>query len=243
MAEPISLELFAKEGRADLYEAYRIIKYHVFVVEEGWEALRDNSGKEIAREDSFDEQSIFLVAGTEENCQIGVVRGTALKRGFPHGELLAHHLPHTAFKRSLDQLCELNALAILSRYRAKQYQVTEESGKGALWKLLVLSITRHFGQEGLIGAVATANGLASARLFCQLGFYVIDPPVQTGLHTKLMTNIGLVFGSPRHVRAQRKCGMEYETGATTDQGKVALLRYFEEREREVLGSRPVGSES
>ena len=243
MTEPVSLKFFTKENRADFYEAYRKIKYDVFVLQEGWEGLRDDSGKAIAREDSFDEQSIFLVASTEEGRHIGVVRAIALNHGFPHCELFEHHFTHISVKKLVDLLCTLNALAVLPSCRGKHYQVAGGSWEGPIWKLLVLSMIRYFERKGVVGAVATAGGLASARLFCQVGFYVIDRPMKTGLHSNLMTNIGLVFGSPRHVRAQRDCGTNDATRAMFDRHTVALSQYFKEREQEVLGSRPVVSES
>lgn len=234
LTEPIKLETFAKVSRADLYNIYRLIKYDVFVTHERWEKLADDSGEAIAGEDQFDELSTFVVAMSEDGCPIGTVRGTALDSGFPHRELFEHYCTQEAFNNSMGSMCSLNALGILPSYRGKQDEVLGQSWKGPIWELLMLSIIDYFQQNGLVGAVATGGGLASARLLRRLGFKFIDRPKMTGLHVDVMINIGLVFGAPFHVRARRQCRMNIDGQAPFKRHTKALWRYFEEREREVL---------
>ena len=237
MSGQISLHSFRKEGHERLFRFYLELKYEVFVREQRWWQLSDGSGAPMARQDPFDAQGRFVLATTVEGAPIGVVRGVALKDGFPHRELLEHHLQHAEVSRMLPQLCTLNALAVLPSHRRAEHEVIGCAWKGTVAKLLMLEIIRIMVSEGMEGAIATAGNVASARLCSRLGFLFIDPPGRTPLHPEfLMMNVGTVFGSPAHVRAQEASGMQPLATGPPQGGAADLLRYFEERSRVVLGS-------
>ncbi len=233
---PVELRLFARSEDRPLYQQYLAIKFAVFVAEQGWTALADPSGKPIAREEPFDEEGQLCLANTPEGDPIGVVRGIALSRGFPHRELLEHHLERAEVQGMWEQLCTLNGLAILPTHRRKVYEAVGLGWKGSVAKLLMLFVIQQMELQGLKAALATAGGVTSTRLCRSLGFFVIDSPTRAPhLHPEMvMTNIGLVFGAPPHLQAQRACGVRVDMARPLAEDSARLLRYFEERQAEVL---------
>ena len=173
MAVPVQLRLFASSENRSLYEQYLAFKYRVFVAEQGWTALADPSGRPIAREEPFDEQGQLCLASTPEGEPVGVVRGIALSRGFPHRELLEHHLHRTEVQAMWPYLCTLNGLAIFPTHRRKVYEAVGLGWKGSAAKLLMLFVIQQMELQGLKAALATAGGVTSTRLCRSLGFFVI----------------------------------------------------------------------
>lgn len=241
MTDTIFLESFTKKNNKKFYDAYLEIKYQVFVAEQGWHSLGNESGRPIAKEDPFDDQGRFCLATTDEGIPIGVVRGIPLTDGFPHRDLLEHHFRLPEVASIFEYFCTLNALAVIPPYRQKKYQVFGSKWSGSVAKLLMLAIISSLKQEGLRAAIATAGGFVSARLCTNIGFFVIDRPSTTPLHYELMTNIGLVFGSEGHVEAQMECGMQPKATLPLEHDTRNLLRYFEQRQQVVLGSKVLES--
>ena len=108
-------------------------------------------------------------------------------------------------------------------------------------KLLMLAVMHQMEIQGLKAALATAGGIVSTRLCRSLGFCVIDAPTQcTHLHPAMViTNVGIVFGSPAHLRAQQDCGMRPQAVGPLAEDAARLLRYFEGRQEEVLQAREI----
>jgi hypothetical protein len=235
----IILEGFSKR-RDDLYQVYRRLKYQVFVVEGGWDTLRDGSGEAVAREDPFDECARFWLARTSDGLPIGVIRGSRLQDGFPHRALLQHHLPHFQPGTAVETTCTLNALAVLPDYRGQPCAVPARGWHGTVAKLLLLAIVRSLEAEGQRAAIATCAGLRSTRLCIESGFAVLDRPTKTSLHPSLMTNIGMVFESPAHLEAQKACGIEPLADRSPCDTR-GLQAYFAERHRMALDSKPIES--
>ena len=236
----IILEGFPKQ-RDDLYRIYRRLKYDVFVVECGWDSLGDESGDTIAKEDPFDECGRFWLARTSDGLPIGVIRGNRLQDGFPHRELLKHHLPQFHHETALQTTCTLNALAVLPDYRSRLCHVPARGWHGTVARLLLLAIIRSLEAEGQRAAIATCSGLRSIRLCVDSGFAVIDRPARTAIHDSLLTNIGMVFESHAHVEAQRACGIEPLVDGSARDGTRTLQAYFAERHRMALDSKPLES--
>src|SRR5262245_27752116 len=130
MMDAISLESFTKHSHVDGYRDYLDIKFQVFVTEQLWTGLCDSEGTQLAREDPFDEHGRFLLARSMAGRPIGVVRGVSLREGFPHKDLLQHHLASAAVMPLRPLLCTLNGLAVLPEYRRHQYRVVERSWTG-----------------------------------------------------------------------------------------------------------------
>jgi hypothetical protein len=112
---------------------------------------------------------------------------------------------------------------------------------GSIAKLLMLALIRDLETEGMRGAIATAGTPVSCRLCESIGFTAIDPPQRTGLHPDPMINIGMVFGSPQHIRAQKECGMWQGGEPVLSPEAVRLLRYFEERRAALSDARPIAA--
>jgi hypothetical protein len=238
--DSIILEGFSKQ-RSDLYRIYRRLKYDVFVVECGWDSLGDESGDTIAKEDPYDECGRFWLARTCDGLPIGVIRGNRLQDGFPHRQLLHHHLQHFQHEAAVDTTCTLNALAVLPDYRGQPCEVPARGWRGTVAKLLLLAIVRSLEAEGQRAAIATCAGLRSARLCLDSGFAVLDRPTKTSLHPALMTNIGMVFESPAHVEAQKACGIEPLADRSPQGETRSMQAYFAERHRIALDSKPLES--
>jgi hypothetical protein len=170
-----------------------------------------------------------------------VVRGIALTRGFPRRQLLEHHLVNAELQEMWTDLCTLNALAVLPSHRGGVYEAVGLGWRGSVGKLLMLSAIRQMELRGLRAALATAGGIVSTRLLPPPGLPADDPPTRRpDIHPELvMTNVGLVFGSPGHLRAQQDCAMALEAGRPLGTDAVRLLRYFEARQSGVLGARTI----
>lgn len=239
--ESILIKPFSPQSNHDLYRDYLKIKYDVFVTELGWSGLEDGSGEAIAQEDPFDNQSWFLAACADEGLSIGVLRVTPLKVGFPHRDLFEHHFHHVEFTCMVDHLCSFNALAVLPPYRRKKYRVSKYGWVGSVAQLLMLGLIQLMEREKLRGALLTASSLISTRLFLRLGFYVIDNPTRTSLHSSTMINMGIVFGSDGHLQAQHDCRVTPTAPTFLEENALSLLRYFEHRHQQTIGSRNLES--
>src|SRR5262249_32118764 len=153
----------------------------------------------------------FLIACAVDGRPVGVVRGIRLRDGFPHEKLLAHHIRREEVASVYpDGLCTLNGLAVLPEYRSREYWVEDGDWKGNVATLLMLATIRSLENDGVKGALATTGGAIPTKLCHKLGFLVIDIPTKhPSVHNTLtMANIGIVFGSPVHLRAQRMIGMD-----------------------------------
>lgn len=241
MLTTIVTKLFSKRGDKASYRTYLTIKYQVFVIELGWSSLKDESGAAIAREDPFDAEGSFFLAMTNEGAPIGTVRAIPLQKGFPHQELFEQHLGRIEFGSLFDSLCTFNALAVLPAYRGKKCLVSDRGWIGSAGRLLMLGLIRYMEQEGMKGAIVTTGAIAPARLCHGLGFYVIDNPTITPLRPEPLLNMGMVFGSEAHIRAQEECGMKPPVSTPLAGDLLRLLRYFESRQQQVLGSRRLES--
>jgi hypothetical protein len=235
----IVLERFTRQ-RDDLYQVYRRLKYQVFVIEGGWDSLKDESGEALAREDPFDACGRFWLARTPDGVPVGVVRGIRLQDGFPHREMLQHHLSRFREDAAMS-VCTLNALAVLPDYRGRPYEVPPCGWRGTVAKLLLLAIVRSLEAEGQRAALATCAGLRSARVCIDAGFSVLDPPTRTSLHPSLMINVGMVFESPAHVKAQQSCGIDPLAHRSPHEDTQHLQAYFSERHRLALDSKALES--
>lgn len=241
MIEPIIIHYFTKRDNEDFYRAYLTIKYQVFVAELNWSSLKDESGEAIAREDPFDEEGRFSLALIAGRIPIGTVRAIPLQKGFPHQELFEQHLSHIEFGSLFDSLCTFNALAVLPAYRGKKCRVSEQGWTGSAGRLLMLGLIRYMEQEGMKGATVTTGAITPARLFHGLGFYIIDNPTITPLYPEPLLNMGMVFGSDAHIRAQEECGMKPRVSTPLAGDSLRLLHYFESCQEQVLGSRRLES--
>ena len=241
MIEPIILCYFTKQDNQDFYKAYLTLKYQVFVAELDWSSLKDERGEVIAREDPFDEEGRFSLAITEGGTPIGIVRAIPLQKGFPHRELFEQHLGHIEFSSMLDSLCTFNALAVLPEYRRQKYRASDQGWVGSAGRLLMLGLIRYMEQEGMKGAIVTTGAIVPARLCHGLGFHIIDSPTITPLRPEPLLNMGMVFGSDAHFRAQEECGMKPRVSTPLAGDSLRLLRYFESCQEQVLGSRRLES--
>jgi N-acyl-L-homoserine lactone synthetase len=241
MLTTIATKLFSKCGDNASYKAYLTIKYQVFVVELDWSSLKDKDGAAIAKEDPFDEDGRFSLAITGERVPIGIVRAIPLQKGFPYRELFKQHLDHIDFSSLLDSLCMFNALAVLPAYRGKKYWLSEQGWIGSAGRLLMLGLIRYMEQQGMKGAIVTTSAIVSARLCHGLGFYIIDSPTITSLRPEPLLNMGMVFGSEAHIRAQAECGMKPRVFNPIATDSLTLLHYFESCQQQVLGSRRLES--
>ncbi len=236
MSSLVRLLHFSPKDNLKLYEQYLELKYVVFVAEQGWTTLADPSNRRRVQEESFDENGRLFLASTEAGEPIGVLRSIALTAGFPHRELLEHHLERPETRAMWARLGTLNALAVLAPYRRRPCQAVDLGWTGSVAKLLMLYAMREMERQGLGAALATTGGQASTRLCRSLGFQIINgvkpvPHLHPGIEA---TNVGVVFGSAAHVQAQQACGIPVEPAPRLDPAARALLKYFEECEKAVL---------
>ena len=145
MPSLVRLLQFSPKDRPKLYEQYLELKYVVFVAEQGWTSLADPSNPGRVQEESFDENGQLFLASSEAGEPIGVVRSIALTAGFPHRELLEHHLERPETRAMWARLGTLNALAVLAPYRRRPCQAVDLGWTGSVAKLLMLYAMRRHG--------------------------------------------------------------------------------------------------
>jgi hypothetical protein len=235
--EPVTIRSFSFNDDELLQQAYRRLKYRVFVEDLGWNSLVDEPNAGIAKVDYFDAEGLFLLA-ISDGLPIGVIRAIALKDGFPHRELFEQHLHHPRFSAMLHGICMLNALAVLPLYRGKTFCTAEHNWEGSVAKLLVLGIMRCMEEQNQKAAIATAQGPV-VYFFQKLGFQVIDRPAVTHLHPDVFTNVGLVFGTTAHKKALQACKMAISEAPKIDEDGRDLSGYFEECQKNALGLAPL----
>jgi hypothetical protein len=213
-------------ANASLYAIYRTIKYDVFVTEQHWTALDPGDGSGLAAIDQFDAASHYWIARLTEDTPIGILRGSCLRNGFPHGELFARHAQSPAWNASFASLATLNALAVLAAFRNQRFSLAGRGGSGTAATLLMLTAMQALEQGGMLGVVASVGNPVSLRLCRALGFLVIDPPQRLS-HAPVdaLLNVGLVFGSARHEAAERRAGMSVARGEMVAAAR-ALDHYF-----------------
>ena len=200
--------------------------------------LADPSGRRAVKQDQLDNDGQLCLASMLDGEPVGVVRSIALSKGFPRRELLEHHLDRPEVQDMWKRLGALNALAVLSPYRGQKYQAVDLGWSGSVAKLLMLFAMREMERHGLQAALATTGNLAPMRPCRHLGFCLIDPPRSAPHLTAgiLTTNVGIVFGSPLHLQAQRECASEVEAQRPLDASSLRLLNYFEEQQAKGLES-------
>ncbi len=204
----ISLEYFKKSENSVLYEAYRKLKYKIFVTECGWEALTSDTEPNKAKVDQYDAIGRFLIALNEDQIPIGILRGIALRKGFPHKSLFDRHLANDIVNNMLANMCTLNALAVLPKYRGKIFNYKGLPWTGSVGKIMMLALMQSFEKDQIVATIITAQGQAGAKFFQSLGFKMIDHPIVTDLHPDPLTNMALIFGSTMHLRALEKCNIQ-----------------------------------
>jgi hypothetical protein len=226
----VSLARFATAD-LDRYAAYQQLRREVFFGEQHWRDLAD--------EDQFDQGARLWIATAPDAATVGIVRGLRVVHGFPHRELFDGY--HEVLEPDVCRvLATINALAVARRHRGLIHRVTGTPHHGTIGQLLVLAALADLEALGCRVVVATAGGRRSLQLFRALGFLVLEPPGRTALHPDLiLTNVGLVLGSPAHLKARRGCG--FGEAAVVRGTLVPVLRYFERREAEVLRDRPLSS--
>lgn len=161
MASLVRLRVFSRTDKSLLYEQYLRLKYEVFVAEQGWSALADPLGRRRAAEDPFDENGHICLASMLDDEPIGVVRSIALAKGFPHRDLLEHHLGCAEVQAMWSRLGTLNAVAVLPAYRGKKFQAIDLGWTGSAAKLLMLFAIHQMEKQGLRAALATTGNVAS----------------------------------------------------------------------------------
>lgn len=115
----IGFTIFTGRDDADRLRRYRHIKYKVFVEEMQFDRLPHAAADELADEDPWDADGVFVLASMDDGTAIGVVRGTVPAH---HGEIYRGDL-YAAFLgrgecRGLDgRVGTINSLAVLASHR------------------------------------------------------------------------------------------------------------------------------
>jgi hypothetical protein len=216
-----------------IYLDHLEIKYRVFVDELGWNI--DVEGKKSPRcvPDTVDKDSLFLTSYTESHNQVGTVRATPLGLQFPHRDLFANHFNDGRFSTNIENLCSINALAVLPEYRRKIFAASPmiPSGTAAMKMMVMLNLICW--RRGFKGAIATSSNPWATLLFKRLGFLMIDKPFKTGIYNHHFINYGIAFGSEAHLNALSKIYHEPCMNQISFE-KSSLSEYFIDRQALLL---------
>jgi N-acyl-L-homoserine lactone synthetase len=202
------------------FAEYRRLRHRIFVVEQSWSGLASDAEPGLTRRDPADAQARFWLARTVDGALVGAVRVCAVADVFPHEDLFDRHLKVPAVAAIRPRMGTLNSLAVESRWRRQLFEDPEGNVATAAGLLLraCLSGSAAAGSQVI---VATAQTVVSARAMMRVGFRVIDAPARTHLHPEFtMCNLGIVL-------------------RPIDAAAYAVARYFDERQRLVLGSQTI----
>jgi N-acyl-L-homoserine lactone synthetase len=216
---PLLIDLEAHPG-GPWYAEYRRLRHRIFVVEQSWSGLSSEAEPGLTRRDPADAQARFWLARTLDRALIGAVRVCAAADVFPHEDLFERHLEIPEVAAIRPRMGTLNSLAVERRWRRQLFE-EPDSHVGTAAALLLRACLSGSVDKGLQVIVATAQTIVSARAMMRAGFRVIDPPARTDLHPEFaMCNMGIVL-------------------RPADAAAHAVAKYFDERQRLVLGSQTI----
>jgi hypothetical protein len=190
------------------YRAYSEIKREVF----GSASAEEPSGQ----------NGHFLLATLTDRTPVGILRGVPLACGLAHRAALRASLHDPEVAVMLARLGTLSDLAVRAPFRGRDFCVVGSQWIGTAGKLLLLAMIRDLERLGMEAAIAAAAGPVAPRLCESVGFLPLDPPGAG----PAPPNYGLVFGSPRHVNAERLCGMERDSAFRLSPEAERLQEYF-----------------
>lgn len=213
--DTICIEDVAGNTNGSWYDEYRRLRHRIFVAEQGWMGLSGPT-EEATIPDPTDARARFWLARAQCGTLVGAVRIRPVCDAFPHEELFRHHLTRREVTALRPWMGSLNSLMVDRAWRGRRY-ASSNGDTGTIACMLLRTSLRASAEGGLRALVATAQTPISARALMRAGFRVIDPPVRTCLHASFrMCNVGIVL-SP------------------DDPCAFALSKYFDDRQRELLG--------
>ena len=213
--EAIRIECVEGSRTGSWYDDYRRLRHRIFVAEQGWMGLSGPT-EEATVPDPTDVRARFWLARAQCGALVGAVRIRPVCDVFPHEELFRHHLTRREVTALRPWMGTLNSLMVDREWRGRRY-ASANGGTGTVACMLLRTSLRASAESGLRALVATAQTRISARALMRAGFRVIDPPVSTSLHASFrMCNVGIVL------TPDEPCAL-------------ALSKYFDDRQRELLG--------
>jgi hypothetical protein len=153
-----------------------MIKKVVFFDELSWNSLAITGNGNVA-EDEYDKYGIFVGCLNKDNEMIGVVRGIALDKAFPHSELFSDMIKRPNYYLLKKIAFTINSIAVLKRYRGKPVKYKRKDYR-TIGQALLEILTDYFRKDRRSICILTAIKDGSDNFFKKLGFCYLGSPFE-----------------------------------------------------------------
>lgn len=212
------------------FREYRGIKHDVFVLEQGWQLPLESDAQRVAQ-DAFDPHSIFVIARAGGKA-IGIARATMICDAFPHAEFFTGQMDGEELRAVQSAVATVNAVAVLPEFRGRAVRVDGRAQTMTTGKALMVELTRRLHDKGAVVSLLTTSPGVAAVFFDHLGYYLIDPPFQSGGGT--LINMGLGVHDTDHFREISSPLADLPDVASASEAERRCIAYFRERSASIL---------
>lgn len=212
------------------FREYRGIKHDVFVLEQGWQLPLELGTHHVAP-DPFDPHSMFVIARAGGKA-IGIARATMICVAFPHEEFFAGQMERPELRSVRAAVATVNAVAVLPEYRGKAVRIDGCARTMTAGKALMVELTKRLDDAGAEVVLLTTSPGVAAVFFDHVGYYLIDPPFESGGRT--LINMGLGVHDSNHFRAIGSPLADLAYTEPASETERRCIAYFRERSAMIL---------
>ena len=230
----ISVSFFDDTSAAE-FRDYREIKHDVFVLEQGWQLPLDGDAQIVAP-DAFDPHSMFVLASAGGKA-IGIARATMICDAFPHAEFFTGLMARPELQTVRAAVATVNAVAVLPAFRGKAMQIHGRGRTMTAGKALMTELTKRLDHAGAEVSLLTTSPGVAAVFFDHLGYYLIDPPFQSG--GRALINMGLGVHDIGHFCEIGSPLAEVTYPEVASDAEQRCIAYFRERSSAILQGRRI----
>jgi GNAT superfamily N-acetyltransferase len=215
------------------FREYRGIKHDVFVLEQGWQLPLEPDAPRVTP-DPFDPHSMFVIARAHGHA-IGIARATMISNAFPHAEFFAGQMDRPELKAVRTAVATVNAVAVRPEYRGKAVRIDGDARTMTAGKALMVELTKRLDEAGAEVVLLTTSPGIAAVFFDHLGYYLIDPPFESGGRT--LINMGLGVHDTEHFKEIGSPLADLDDAQGASEAERRCIAYFRERSAMILQGR------
>lgn len=225
----VSVSFFDDTSAAG-FRDYRGIKHDVFVLEQGWHLPLD-SNAQIVAPDAFDPHSMFVLARTGGQA-IGIARATMISDAFPHAEFFTGLMERPELQAVRAAVATVNAVAVRPAFRGREVHIHGQGRTMTAGKALMTELNERLDEAGAEVSLLTTSPGVAAVFFDHLGYYLIDPPFQSGGRT--LINMGLGVHDTDHFGEIDSPLADVTYAQVASEAELRCIAYFRERSSTIL---------
>ena len=221
---------FFDDTSAAGFRDYCGIKHDVFVLEQGWQLPLDSDGQIVAP-DAFDPHSMFVLARAGGQA-IGIARATMICDAFPHAEFFTSLMERPELRAVRAAVATVNAVAVLPAFRGRAVKIHGRGHTMTAGKALMAELSKRLDDAGAEVSLLTTSPGVAAVFFDHLGYYLIDPPFQSGGRT--LINMGLGIHDTDHFGEIGSPLADMTYAQVASEAEQRCIAYFRERSSAIL---------